>query len=188
MSKARTAILCLLLALLAACSGGPEKRIAVPPAPAGEVQNIRYRSVALREVSLPAYAATEEIFVEDDSGVLSQGDDLLWADLPSRAITLEMTRYLSQITNARVASEPWPFSDFPDAVVEIRIEEMVAGRNNVFRLSGQYFVASDFGRNQSSLFSLSVPIGGEFSAGDIAVARGQAVRDLARQIAERLRR
>ncbi|MFX0545971.1 PqiC family protein [Roseovarius sp. S1116L3] len=180
----KTAPIAMLAALatLAGC-GGTEERVAVPRADAGATQRISYGSVSLREVSLPTYAASEEIWVSGPEGKIVAGDGLLWADDPGRAITLELTRYLAQITGARVASEPWPFLDRPDAEVELRIEEMLAYADGTFRMSGQYFVAPDNGRDRARLFSLAVPITGEFSAGDIAAARGAVMRQLAREIA-----
>lgn len=168
--------------MLAAC-GAPDARIAVPRAELSKSQRISYSTVALREVSLPTYAASEEIYVSGADGVIKPGDGLLWADDPGRAITLELTRYLAQITGARVASEPWPFVDRPQVEVELRIEEMLAYADGTFRLSGQYFVAPETGRDRAELFALTAPIGGDFSAQDIAAARGAAMRDLAGEIA-----
>lgn len=173
----------LTAVIVSACSGAPDQRIAVPKAGVGATQNIAYRSVALREVSLPSYAASEEIYVADETGLLNSTEGLLWADDPSRAVTLELTRYLSQITRARVASEPWPFAGYPEAEVELRIEDMLAHADGTFRLSGQYFVSSETGRDRARLFDLTVPIEGDATAADIAAARGQAVRDLAVAIA-----
>lgn len=169
--------------VLAGCGGTPDARVAVPRADLAKSQRISYATVALREVSLPTYAASEEIHVAGADGVISPGDGLLWADEPGRAITLELTRYLAQITGARVASEPWPFLDRPQAEVELRIEEMLAHADGTFRLAGQYFVAPENGRDRANLFSLSAPIGGEFTAQDIAAARGAAMRQLAGEIA-----
>ncbi len=171
--------------LLAACGGTPDARVAVPRADPGQSQRISYGTVSLRSVSLPTYAASEEIYISGPGGVISPGEGLLWADEPERAITLELTRYLAQITGARVASEPWPFLDRPQAELELRIEEMLAYADGTFRLSGQYFVAPENGRDRANLFALVVPIGGTFSAQDIAAARGAAMRQLAREIASK---
>ncbi|MEI4263162.1 PqiC family protein [Roseovarius sp. D0-M9] len=170
------------LALVAAC-GAPDERVAVPRADAGATQQISYSSVSLRTVSLPTYAASEDIWVSGPDGRIVLGEGLLWADDPGRAVTLELARYLAQITGARVASEPWPFLDRPDAEVELRIEEMLAYADGTFRMSGQYFVAPEDGRDRARLFALSVPIGGEGAAQDIAAARGEVTRQLAREIA-----
>lgn len=168
---------------LAGCGGSPDARVAVPRADVTDRQRIAYGTLSLREVSLPTYAAAEEIHVAGADGVIGPGDGLLWADEPGRAITLELSRYLTQITGARVAAEPWPFVDRPEAELELRIEEMLAHADGTFHLSGQYFVAPENGRDRAELFALVTPIGGEFTAQDIAAARGAAVRRLAAQIA-----
>ncbi len=183
MLNIRSIALLAAAATLAACGGTPEARIAVPRADVAQSQRIAYDSVSLREVSLPTYAASEDIYVSGPDGIIVSGDGLLWADEPGRAVTLELTRYLAQITGAQVASEPWPFLDRPQAEVELRIEEMLAHADGTFRLSGQYFVAPENGRARARLFSLAAPIGGTFSAGDIAAARGAAMRQLAGEIA-----
>ncbi|MCQ0091589.1 hypothetical protein FGD77_07775 [Roseovarius sp. M141] len=170
-------------ATLAACGGTPDERVAVPRTDPVQSQRISYSTVALREVSLPTYAASEEIYVSGPGGVISPDEGLLWADEPGRAITLELTRYLAQITGARVASEPWPFVDRAQVELELRVEEMLAHVDGTFRLSGQYFVAPENGRDRANLFAVVVPIGGTFSAQDIAAARGSAVRQLAGEIA-----
>lgn len=173
----------LLLATLAACSSVPEQRVTVPRTPVETKQRIAFASVVLREVSLPGYAAGEDIYLADAAGVLRSQPGLFWADDPGRAITLELSRHLAQITGARVAAEPWPFGGFPEAQVEVRVEEMLAQEGGSFRLAGQYFVSSETGRARAQLFDLSVPVQVEAGATAIAAARGQAVRDLAIAIA-----
>lgn len=172
-------------AFLSACGSTTDQRIAVPRLPVEETQRIAYRSVSLREVTLPSYAAGEDIFMADDSGLITGGAGLFWADDPGRAISLELTRYLSQITGAQVASEPWPFDEPPAARIDLRVEEMLAHADGTFRLSGQYFVASETGRDRARLFELSVPVPGEADIADLAAARGRAVHDLALDIARR---
>ncbi len=183
MLKTRSLAMLAAAATLAACGGTPDARVAVPRAEPGQSQRISYSTVALRAVSLPTYAASEDIYISGLDGVISPGAGLLWADEPGRAITLELTRYLAQITGARVASEPWPFADRAQVEVELRIEEMLAHADGTFRLSGQYFVAPENGRDRANLFALVVPIGGAFTAQDIAAARGAAMRQLAGEIA-----
>lgn len=172
-----------VLATLAACTSAPEQRLTVPRAPVEAKQRIAFGTVSLREVSLPGYAAGEDVYLSDAAGVLRTQPGLFWADDPSRAITLELSRHLAQITGARIAPEPWPFGGFPEAQVEVRVEEMLAQESGVFRLAGQYFVSSETGRARAQLFDLSVPVPLEAGATAIAAARGQAVRDLAIAIA-----
>jgi len=179
-----------LLVLSAACSSTPEQRIAVPSTPAEvKQQRIAFGTVQLREVSLPSYAAGEEIFVADATGLLSARPGLFWADDPARAITLELARHLGRVTGARVVSEPWPFDTPAEAEVELRVEEMVARATGGFRLAGQYFVTSESGRARARLFAIKVPLPPSedaetgIDATALAQARGQAVRDLAVEIA-----
>ncbi len=173
------------LAVLAACSSGPEVRYAVPEiAPEARVQ-IVYRSVEVRDVTLPSYAELEQIFIETPEGAL-ESSELLWADDPSRGATLELSRALAIITQRPVASEPWPFESYPDARVEVRVEEFVASqRTSEFRLSGQYFVASleGRGRDGSGVFRVNVALPAEAGPAEIAAARGEAMSLLAEQIA-----
>ncbi|MGX0976018.1 putative lipoprotein YmbA [Roseovarius sp. MBR-51] len=175
----------VVLTALIGCTSVPEQRLTVPRAAIETKQRIAFGSVALREVSLPGYAAGEQIYLSDSMGVLSTQPGLLWADDPGRAITLELSRHLAQLTGAQVAAEPWPFGEVPEAQVEVRIEEMLAQNVGVFRLAGQYFVSSESGRARARLFDLSVPVatGEDASVAAIAAARGQAVRDLAVEIA-----
>jgi hypothetical protein len=172
------------VAALAAC-GSTVERFAVPAPAETAVPRIasRYRTIEVRQVSLPTYAASEEIASRGEGGAITSDKSLLWADEPARAITLELARMLGVMTRAQVAAEPWPFLDRAAALVDVRVEEMVAAADGTFRLSGQYYVAPDSGiGGQSGLFEISAPIVGEGPVA-IAAARGAAVRDLAEQIA-----
>lgn len=173
--------------LLAGCGEAP-LRYSVPVAPATQERvGIAYRSVEVRDVSLPTYAAAEEIYIRDAAGALAVAEGgLMWSDDPARSVTLELARHLAQITSAKVASEPWPFVDRAAAVVDVRIEEMYAEGITRFVMSGQYFVAPDEGgRDRAGLFTLAAPIAPGGGAAAIAAARGQVVRDLAAEIARR---
>ena len=171
-------------ALLAGCSSDAPVRYSAPPLSASDRQRIPYRAVEVRDVTLPRYASEEEIFTEVAGGGISSDPKMLWADDPARAITLQLTRNLGEITGAQVASEPWPFDAYPDVRVEVRAEEMLAGLDGVFRFSGQYFVAPLNGRaGRSGNFDLSAPIppGGGVPA--LTATRAALVLDLARLIA-----
>ena len=183
MTTLRPLPLLAVTVLLSACFAGPEQRFAVPTAPAGDHVAVAFGSIVVRDLSLPDYASSQEIFTRDAGGALTSNPKLLWADEPVRAMTLELSSYLSRITGARVAAEPWPFTTGPDAAIEVRVADMVADAGGALRLSGQYFVATEGGRNRGRLFDLTVPIGGAGTAADIAAARGLIVRDLARTIA-----
>lgn len=173
-------------ALLAGCSGfGTELRYPVPAVAPAEKVSIRFRTVEVRQVSLPEYAELSEMSTRTAEGAIETQKNLLWADDPVRAVTLELARNLGLITGATVASEPWPFETFADARLEVRIEEMLTDQAGNYRLSGQYFVAANSGAvNRSRLFSLSVPLQGEPGPATMAAARGQIIADLALLIAK----
>ncbi len=170
---------------LAACGQSPV-RYASAPVPSGDRIGISVSQLEVREVSLPSYASSEEIWRETETGGLEADSATLWADDPSRGVTMELSRHLAAVTGARVAAEPWPFEDLPQARLVVRVDEMVAGRDNRFRLSGQYFVARlSAGQDRSGAFSVSAPFAPDAGAPAIAAARATAVRDLARLIADR---
>lgn len=171
------------LLALTACSG-PADLYSVPRAEATDRVAVSFRSIEVREVSLPSYAADDAIAVQGPGGVLLTDDDVRWADNPERAVSLELTRHLSALTGVRVASEPWPFETFPEATVEVRFETLLAGADGIFRGDGQYFVSTEDGaRDHAHLFDLAVPF--DLSGGPqaIASARGQLVLELADIIA-----
>ena len=182
MTLAARALSLFLLFLLAAC--GSAERFAVAPPPVVEKTRIAFASVEVRDVSLPSYAAADEIHIEAEDGTLTSSTDVLWADAPERAIALELSQNLARLTDQRVASEPWPFEAFPDARLEVRFAELVATSTGVFRTSGQYFVAVERGRERSGLFDLSVAFDPAGGPNAIARARGQLILDLARYIAQ----
>lgn len=183
---------CGLAALmLAACSARPD--LYATPAPQTEqVHRIAYRSVALRDVSLPTYAASQDIPVADASGRIRTDDQNLWADEADRAVTLSLVRALSTVTGARVASDPWPFVNRPDVTVEVRFEEFLAhggdganGGGNLFSMRGSYYVAPEpgLGQDRSRSFEISAPYSTAEGYQAIADARARALGQLAEKIA-----
>lgn len=170
-----------LTLVLSGCASTPD-RFAVIPAQSETRQSIAFRSVELRDLSLPAYAAADEIVTQSADGTLTT-QDTLWADSPPRAVALELSRALAQITGARVASDPWPFSALPDASLDVRFETFVPDEAGLFRAVGQYFVAVPDGRERAGLFDLSVPYTADAGLPAIARARGQIIADLAAFIA-----
>ncbi|MGA9410978.1 MAG: ABC-type transport auxiliary lipoprotein family protein [Roseobacter sp.] len=176
-------LLCAMAGMLAAC-GRSSDRYAVEPPQVTQTQRIAFGAVEVREVSLPAYAASDEISVQTADGRLVSDGGVLWADTPNRAVSLEISRNLAQITGARVASNPWPFEALPDARVDLRFERLVAGEDGQFRASGQYFVAvTDGRRERSGLFNLAVPFDPAAGPGAIAAARAQIILDLSSYLA-----
>lgn len=173
----------LLVAALAACSG-PDRFLVTPQTTAVERVASRFASIEVLEVSLPTYASGEEIVVEADGGAL-ETSDLLWADDPTRAVTLALTRNLSEVTGARVAPSPWPFDSFPNARIDVRVEQFVSAQDGTIRLAGQYFVADldGRGRDRARLFSLATPTPADGTVIDPVSARGRLIADLAVMIA-----
>ncbi|WP_380058870.1 membrane integrity-associated transporter subunit PqiC (plasmid) [Falsihalocynthiibacter sp. SS001] len=170
------------LALLAACSSSVLYPVTTPPI-SGSV-NTSVRSLEVRDVSLPSYAAAEEITIQNSDGSLSTAGSALWADIPVRAISLELSRNIAALTGARVASEPWPFETRPQARLEVRMDELLPGADGVYRGSGQYFVGStEGGRDRAGSFALSVPFDPKGGPLAISRARGQLIQNLARKIA-----
>lgn len=171
------------LFLLAAC-GAPDMFLASPQIATTERVASRFATIELREVSLPAHAASEEIYLEAEGGGLA-ASELLWADDPTRAVTLALSRNLSEITGARIAPEPWPFDAYPAARVDVRVERFLTSADGLLTLSGQYFVADleGLGRDRSRLFTLSHQIESLATPAAEAEVRARLVADLALLIA-----
>ncbi|SHG81569.1 hypothetical protein SAMN05444003_1059 [Cognatiyoonia sediminum] len=179
----------LFLAALVACTSAPANRLEFSPVSSELRIRALVGSVMVRTVSLPTYAASEEVAVEISPGVIGTSADILWADDPERAVTLSMTQQLDEILNATVGPEPWPFVGLPDVAVDVRVTQMLAGTDGSFRLSGQYFVGGDgiSFRNSSHSFDIVEPLSGEGSQA-IANAKARAVLRLSEDIARRLGR
>lgn len=182
MNFAKTITALALSALLGAC--GSSDRFSAPTPAIEQSQRIAFRSIEVRDVSLPSYAAADEIHTQTPDGTMVSSKKTLWGDAPERAVALDMALALSKMTGARVASEPWPLEAYPQARLELRFAQLIAGTDGIFRTSGQYFVAVlDGGAERSGLFDLTLaydPAGGPNA---IAAARTQIIVDLARFIA-----
>lgn len=182
MTSFKSALIATTL-VLAGC-GGPADLYSVNAPAVSDQISIAFNSVEVRDVSLPAYAAADEIAIEAAGGVLLTDSDVRWADNPARAVSLELTRHLVQLSGKRIASEPWPFEDFPEAQVEVRFESLIARSNGTYNATGQFFVSSDIDENDDfGLFDLTVPYNVAGGPSAIAEARGQLVLDLAELIA-----
>ncbi len=169
---------------LSACGATPDLYSVATPA-VTEKTRISFRMVEVRDVSLPSYAAADEIAVQDETGKLVTNDKALWADSPERAVALELAGILARLSGAQVASEPWPFEALPDARLDVRFESLLAGSDGQLRASGQYFVGvADGRRERSGQFDLSVPFDPEGGPQAIAQARGRVILDLATKIAK----
>ena len=179
--------LALCALLLAACGADP---VRVPQTTLVQ-SDLRDRAsvstVMLREVSLPTYAAAEEVAVQAADGTIQQNPDILWADEPARFVTLQLTQHLNVISTATVAPEPWPLDDIPDVTVDVRVSRMLATNSGTFDLTGQFFVGGDGRpfRANATPFVISVPLGAAGIEG-IPQAQAAAVLQLAETIARAL--
>lgn len=165
--------------VLAACGPG-DLRVAPPtPAPTQtERVAIRYHSVEVTTVTMPVYAASEEIVVSTADGTLAPLGPL-WSDEPARAMTLEIAQALGDATRKLIAPSPWPFRDLADARLDIRVADFYATDTGLFRISGQYFVAPEAsGRNVARAFTVEAPVGADLTPTDITAARAEAIRRL----------
>lgn len=185
------AILCLAL-IGCGDAGEPVRYTTTAPAPANRV-SIPVKSVSLREVSLPTYASEEGIAVADASGAITTATDRLWADDPTRAVTLRLTNALADLTGRVVASDPWPFREEAEAVVEVRIETFVAETSGQFVAQGRYYVAhqseedeeAPVRKDRALSFRLVQPYDADGGFRAIAEARTRVLSALAHDIARR---
>lgn len=181
-------VLILAFAAVAACTPLAE-RLPLNPLPSSLELRPLVSSTMVRTVSLPIYASVEEIATETQTGLITINEDVLWADSPERAVTLVLTRTLSDILNIDVGPEPWPFIGLPDVSVDIRVEKIIAGADGIFRLSGQYFVggdAIDF-RRTTQTFDIEKQMTGQ-SLQSVAAAQAAALLTLSELIARDLGR
>ncbi|WP_322894300.1 MULTISPECIES: PqiC family protein [unclassified Yoonia] len=173
---------------VAGCSAQPDRLAFTPAASTLQLQPL-VSSAMVRTVSLPTYAAVEEIPLQEAGGLITADGDILWADDPQRAITLAISTTLAQITGADVGAEPWPFIGLPDVAIDIRVTQMIAGSDGTFQLAGQYFVGGDgidF-RNTARTFDIRQPMADQ-NLGSISAAQSAAILTLTEQIARSIAR
>ncbi|PUB19017.1 PqiC family protein [Yoonia sediminilitoris] len=179
----------LLAALaFAACTPEPDRLALAQLDSALELRPL-VSSAMVRTVSLPTYAAAEEIAVETGAGLIASNTEVLWADDPQRAMTIAVARNLGDILGIDAGPEPWPFLGLPDVSIDVRVERVLAYADGTFRLSGQFYVGgdgSDF-RNQSRAFAISKPMP-DLSLPSIATAQAEAVLTLSEEIAKTIGR
>ena len=158
----RFAILAMILTL-AACSSPPEPRIDLAPVvPAAQAGESIVRSIELREISLPYYAQGEEIGVVEADGSIRLRNDVLWADLPPRALTLRLAQTLAaMLPETAVAAEPWPLLSRAELRVEVQVARAIGQPGGTYELTGQYFIVAgdlgDFERAQGFAIVQDVP-------------------------------
>lgn len=146
-------------------------------------------SAMVRTVSLPTYAAAEELSFETPEGLITANETVLWADDPARAVTLSLTQSLADILSTDVGPDPWPFVGLPDVAIDVRVSRMITASSGNFELQGQYFIGGDgidYPRISES-FSYSKPVTIEGPAG-VAKAQSLALIALAEDIARKIGR
>lgn len=178
---------------LAACAG-PVTQVAVPPVQT----DLRLRpiigSVELRDLSLPRYAAADDVVRGGADGGIGALPGAVWADTPERALTLRLADALEAITGARVAAEPWPFAEPPSASVTVRVTDALgqAGADDApgrFVLRGRYAIAPVAGdlADRAGRFDIAVPLADD-SPMALATAQSAALGQLAETLARRIAR
>ena len=178
----------MICAALVGCASHLDRLAMVPVASDLKLSPL-VSSAMVRTVSLPTYAAIDEIAFELPGGLIANNTDVLWADDQQRAVTLVLTRNLSNILNTDVGAEPWPFVGLPDVAIDVRVERMLAGAEGVFHLTGQFYVGGDgidF-RNLTHSFDISIAMPDQ-SLASIASAQAAALLSLSEEIARTLGR
>lgn len=177
--------LALAALALSACSN-PEQtgRFLIDPPSAGTQLPNRLGSAELKDVSLPDYAADQEVMWQTADGAVRSTPDNLWADNPQRAFTQTLARAISDASGATVIAEPWPLAEPPQRGLEVRVEKALAQADGTYRLTGRYFVsdAEGGGANHARSFDIAVPLASDQPSA-VAAALSQAIADLAQQIA-----
>jgi hypothetical protein len=183
----RPTLLALTAALALASCGRPDYYLTPPPA--GSARGGGGSSLAVADMSLPAYAETVEIAALTETGAVQLARDALWADTPRRALTRHLVAALQARLAAQIATEPWPAFDPPALRLEVFVDRMIGAPEGPFAFEGQYvIVSSASGRVVASdRFAIALPPQGAGYQGLID-AHARAVEALADQIAARIAR
>lgn len=183
----KTPLILLLTLGLAAC-GDTKARYVIAPALESTQVQLRVATIEVQDVSLPVYASATEIVVADDAGALRPVAKSIWADDPVRAVTGALARSLDAKSTATVAAEPWPLTDSAQARLSVRVDQMLAGSDGRFTLSGQFALSStsDAVRESLQRFSITVPMA-DTTPASVATATGTAIAQLADQVIAKLR-
>ncbi|AXC48889.1 hypothetical protein DRW48_03530 [Paracoccus suum] len=175
-----------LLVLLAACSNPLKTGRHLIDAPqTGKQLSDRLGTAELSDVSLPEYAAADEVAFQAADGTVRSGPRALWADKPQRAFTVALARSISDVSGATVIASPWPLTEPPQHKIQVEVEKALASRDGLYRLTGRYYVSDERGNgtSQARSFSIAVPVPAGTTSG-VAAAQSTAISQLARQIAE----
>lgn len=174
--------------LVAGCGDNVDPvRYSSAPAALNSRVSVSYSTIALREVSLPAYATDEEISLADGSGAISQFPGSIWADDPTRAVTLRLTNALADVTRRTVAFDPWPFQDDPEVVIDVRLEDFIAETSGRFVARGRYYIANTDPdrKDRAGSFDLVQPFDPAQGFSAIAQAQSRIIAALAVEIASK---
>uniref|UniRef100_UPI0040475F42 PqiC family protein n=1 Tax=Yoonia sp. TaxID=2212373 RepID=UPI0040475F42 len=177
-----------LTALLAGCTGSAS-RLDLAPVQSQLSLRAAVGSAMVRTVSLPTYAAAEELSFEAADGLITSNNAVLWADDPARAVTLALTRNIGAITSAKIGPDPWPFAGLPDVAIDVRVTRMLAGADGVFDLEGQFFVGGDGidYANTTNGFAITAALT-DVTPAAIAAAQATAILQLSEQISRKIAR
>lgn len=183
-----TLLLALAALVVAACGGRPDYFLTPPPAAATRATT-SVGSLAVADISLPAYAETVEIAELTETGAVTLAKDALWADTPRRALTRHLVAALQSRVNAQIATEPWPAFDSPTLRLEAFVDRMIGAPEGPFQFAGQYvIVSSESGRViASDRFAVTLTAQSPGYQGLVDV-HARAVEALADQIAATLAR
>lgn len=159
------------------------ERLPALSAPGEKVANLRSRTVEVRLISLPSYAAASDIVAEGEGGALFALGGAQWADDPARGMTAALARGLNERTGASAAIEPWPLNTGPDARLDVRVDQVYARSDGIFEFTGQFAVSSPEGtvREFVSRFDIRKPVNGTGPSAT-AEALARALAELARQV------
>ncbi|GFE66074.1 PqiC family protein [Litoreibacter roseus] len=172
---------------LAGCGFGPGTARYLPDATPSEVRaSARVSTVEIIEVTLPSYAASEEISVRGVDGAIRSSTDILWAEDPESALVQSLVTNLSQITGARVAADPWPLADPAQVELTVRIATMLVSADGRLDFVGQYAVAAPDRaiRETVTPFAITESVNAA-SYQSIADAHARAWRQLSEEMAKR---
>src|SRR5690606_7963087 len=172
--------------MLAACAGQPDYFLLPAPEPAVR-QASPVGTLAVAEVSLPAYADAMEIAFLVSPGTATSERQAIWGDTPRRALTRHLVAALEARLNARVLADPWPGYDQPGLRIEVFADRMIGAPGGGLDFAGQFVVVSpDSGHvTATERFRITVPAAGEGNAA-LMTAHARAVEELADQIVARI--
>ncbi|MFO1142930.1 MAG: PqiC family protein [Amaricoccus sp.] len=126
--------------LLAAC-GSPDYYLLPQPAAAPRT-GAPVGTVAVADISLPAYASALEIAALTGPETLHLDKKALWADNPQRALTRQLAAALETRLGADVGTEPWPGFDAPGLRIEVTVDRMIGAPGGSLDFAGQYAVVA----------------------------------------------